>query len=302
MRPLPLATWLTVGSVSVLGIIAALDAAERRPHFRGEERVIGNTRTGAEVGQPAASDYPGDLYAAEPNCRIARIDLRSGQTQYVGRGCAFSDPGLDPTATLRASCRHRFVELQKHTGEVVLRFPGCSPSWSPQGSLAYAREGKVLRYPHVVLLGPRHLQRLFPQSKTVGVRISIEGLAWISEELIAVAAGLRSNGHSRHALGIFHAHRLVRSASLRKQPTRLRVSPLERFVSAIHSGLPETVVVPVGDGPVRRYPGASAIAWAPDESAVAVASTRGIAVRPLEPGRGAPLLAALQAADLSWRS
>jgi hypothetical protein len=175
------ATWLVVGAVLVIALVAGVDALrEESPRPRAsptsaETEEVGTEEPDAAVsGPPAIADnvavraelevagISGALYVTDRECRLWALDL-----PFLEWRSQLSGPGPDCRFALSSRGRALFGKaawdpagdlgaVQEMTGETgarirvsseatgwSYRFPGSSPAFRPDGTLTFVRDGEL---------------------------------------------------------------------------------------------------------------------------------------------------------------
>lgn len=294
----PVGTWLVVGGLAVLGLFATRDALQRDeaapaaqtvqetdrrpqspPGFAGPPRIDHRLRLSAELRRLGAD---GVLYLTDSNCR--RFLLRLPRLVWTTpQGL----PGPDCTRGEQPVVDERFGVAAEQVGaETIevraegwhLRFEGSRPAFTPGGTLAFLRAGRLYEWsvrcrpdaPTVSFRGTRTLERCV--RPVVDAPGSLRDVVWLGARDFAAVAGQE-----------FYSSLLVVRGGRTKALFRaigvhmgsLEASPGGRYVAAwVADNL--AVFDTRAGRPVLLPPGADegtrAIAWSPDGSRAVVAS------------------------------
>jgi hypothetical protein len=316
----PIATWLVIGALALIGLFAAVDALRggdapasaptttlakpgRRPPAQAP-RIVSRDRLAAELHALGAR---GVLYLTDASCR--RTLLRLPSLEWTPQGL----PG--PVCPDRAVVDERFgLEASQVGADIIevraedwsLRFQGTAPAFRPEGRLTFIRAGRLFEWTvrcppaaeRVVFRGFRELvrcPRLVP-----GAPDDLQEVVWLDDRDFAAVTGREyaptlvvvRNGRVR---SVFQA--------LGGRMGALESSPGGRFVAVRIDGdlavfdtrRRRPVPLPPGaDGPLL------ALAWSEDDRFAVVASQRALHVySPSKPFQGVTIPVA--AVDVDWR-
>jgi hypothetical protein len=308
----PNGTWLLVGAVLAIGVVAGADAlrgggeaapAPAAPAADEAEAAPEEPRESPE--EKAARELrdagiAGVLTYADADCRVRSLSLpdleplaarpeRScrftvGRDGAVSFGPLVVDAGLSRTA----ACRRGLVEARTSDGNLLARHVGCFPAWGPGGRLALVRDGNIVelsgpikgkRYvgERVLLSGARIGEEL-ERAGWSAERFVVREFVWLTEGRIAAIVRGYSPDETLDLLAVFSNGRLVAAPRFGYQRLQgLRPSPAGNFAAArilFPGGL---VVVDAGGRPVSlvmRH--GDAIAWSLDERWIAEATDEGV--------------------------
>ncbi|HXV34521.1 MAG TPA: hypothetical protein VD695_01155 [Gaiellaceae bacterium] len=177
------ATWLLVGAVVALGVVAGADAlldaggpeaapAEPAPamasteselaldpEVESETEAVGLAFRAAREALRAAGVPAGVLTFADEQCRLHSVTLPDLEPHPGSRGeaCSFGSsvggefaeggPPPYPFGSLAALCRDGRIELRLPNRDLFARARGrCGVVWRPDGTPTFARRGEVLRF------------------------------------------------------------------------------------------------------------------------------------------------------------
>jgi hypothetical protein len=314
----PLATWVVIGAVALIGVFAARDALRgekapasapatttlakvRRLPPAEEPRIESRARLAAELRAMGAE---GVLYLTDANCR--RFLLRLPSLEWTPKGL----PGpLCPSATV---VDERFgLEASQVDADVIevrsedwsLRFEGTAPAFRPEGRLTFIRAGRLFEWTvqcppaaeRVVFRGFRALSRCPRPVRDAPQHL--QELVWLNGASFAAVAGPERAPSLivvRHGLGT----RIFNAVGARMGA--LSASPRGRYVAA---RVDESLVLfdLHRRGAVAGGTGARAIAWSPDEQFWAVAEEGSVAIFRATKPQTAVVSLPLVAFDLAWR-
>jgi hypothetical protein len=314
----PLATWVVIGALALIGLFAARDALrggeapasasatttpakQWRPRPAAELEIPNRARLAADLRAVGAE---GVLYLTDANCR--RFLLRLPSLAWTPKGL----PGavcpdttvVDERFGLEASQVDADI-IEVRSEDWKLRFEGIAPAFSPGGRLTFIRGGRLFEWTvrcppaseRVVFRGFRSLARC-PQPVR-GAPEHLQELVWLSGDSFAAVAGpdraaslivVRDGVETR----IFNAVGARMGA--------LSPSPHGRYVAA---RVDESLVLfdLRRRGALAGGTGARAIAWSPDERFWAVAEESSIAIFRAEQPQTAAVSLPLSAVDVDWR-
>jgi hypothetical protein len=320
----PLATWLVVGGLAVLGLFAARDAlhgketapashtfqqADRRvqspPGFAGPPRIDRRLRLSAELRRLGAH---GVLYLTDANCR--RFLLRLPSLRWTTpQGLT----GPDCTGGPQPVVDERFgVAAEQVSAETIetraegwrLRFEGSGPAFKPAGTLTFLRGERLYEWtvrcpPGVQTTTFRGLHPLERCARAVpGAPERLREVVWLSGDTFAAVAG-QDRYSSLILVREGRPTELFRAIGVRMGA--LSASPHGRYVAAL---VGESLVVFDAAAPGATLPGvqgARAVAWSPDDRLSAVATESSISIFPSAKPGAAEVVLPLSAFGLDWR-
>ncbi|HEY3107005.1 MAG TPA: hypothetical protein VGJ49_09460 [Gaiellaceae bacterium] len=319
----PLATWLVVGSLAVLGLFAVRDA------FRGQETAASSPRPerlekrlhappGGATAPPIANHVAlreqleslgvdGVLYVTNADCRRFLLELPS-LVWTTPQGL----PGPDCTRGTQPVVDQRFgVSAVQVAADAIeargqgwrLRFQGNDPAFTPSGTLTFLRAGRLFEWTvhcqpgarPTTFEGWRMIKRC--PHPVAGAPEQLREVVWLSDSQFAAVAG-PERAASLVVVGNGVTTRIFNAVGARLGA--LSASPRGRYVAA---RVDENLVVfdLQRRGALAGGSGARAIAWSPDERFWAVAVEDSIAVfSARQPGQSAVTLP-LSAFGLEWR-
>jgi hypothetical protein len=316
----PLATWLVIGALALIGLFAARDALrgddapasapptttlarQRRPPPAEEPRIENRARLAAELRALGAE---GVLYLTDANCR--RFLLRLPSLEWTPQGL----PGpLCPDATVvdeRFGLEASQVDadlIEVRSEDWSLRFQGTAPAFRPEGRLTFIRAGRLYEWTvqcppaaeRVIFRGFRALARC--PRVVQSAPTELQEVVWLDGNDFAAVAGPDLTPRLIVARG-GRTRRLFLSVGSRMGA--LQASPGGRYVAA---RVDEDLVLfdTRGTGALRLPgfgPEALAITWSRDDRLGAVATRSFIRVFP----SARPALAVsipVSAVTLEWR-
>jgi hypothetical protein len=264
------------------------------------------TTTTAATTRPRAAGLPetlrreaitGFVLYSDETCRLHTLALpsmdefvvRKEGTNEPIRRCTFSvtasrllpdDALLSPDATRVTRCRRGNVEIRDApSGKLQSRFRGCAPAWRPDGTLAYARAGRILLSGRTVLLSRRELQsaaRRLPNVAGLGTRVPVTvrvtGLAWLDIEHVLVSLEARLPSGPVEPLAILFRGQAIVGLATRFQQ---RLGPWIVSSAGSFAAAPDgTIIARDGDvvRPPQNLPDGRAVAFSPDEQWLAYAT------------------------------
>jgi hypothetical protein len=249
------------------------------------------------LGQAGAS---GRLFVTHgsPGCRLRALDLPELEWAEQPRGlpnpCRFTLDDEDvvipeghapqPGGGLIAACRNRAVEVYTEQG-LLVSYPGCAPTWRPDGALTFIRNGGLVEPTHS-LLTRRELGEL------LGRPSALTEIAWADDERFW--AVVRSGDSSIVAL--MTTDRLVSSPSFTTRRIEdLRVSATGMVAARTDQGI---VFFDSGGRRALTFPNGHSVAWAPDQPIAAVATQNEVLL--VAPASREVVSLPLQVRDLEW--
>jgi hypothetical protein len=312
-------TWLLLGALAALASVAVADAV----------RGSAETRTAAAPtitvpliprNEPASSAMEGVLYYSDRvDCRLRGVhlpDLRETDAPELG-SCSFSispdardafpgEAAWSPTGGLYARMTDGLIELGSSGSEWVLRFPGRSPAFKPDGTFTYVRGHDVVEWSTSCPRGAR-LFTLPADNATVRCQKTVArfrrdgpllSLAWMSNTRMAVITK-----PSEWVLTIREGRLRTSTFGFGRPLTDLQVSPRGSFVAARAEGRGGLLVLRP-DGLAASLPSFTsprAITWSPDERWTAVATENSVFVFRTGTGEARVRRLPIHAYQVAWR-
>jgi hypothetical protein len=321
-------TWLVVGALAAIGLVAAVDS------LRGEEEGPASapgttteaTATDAVPAEAEPAAFGGVLYYTDESCELravrlptldpagtpnwdeCRFVLSPDGTRASGTGSGW-DPHSDPRIGRLFQTQDGSIQVSSNLGPEGERVRGVAAAWRPSGTLTYVAAGALREWPGgEVVLSQNDLAvavRAHPGVPDAGrVRgVAVEETAWLDDDRVVTTLSVPVEDSVEHLVAVFEGRRLrwVEFAG----PRRLfdvRASSGGRFFAVMagssfllfdsRRGLIET--------PPRIGSDVHALTWSPDEQWVAAAAGTSVYVfRPGDQGRVREL--PITASDLAWR-
>jgi hypothetical protein len=320
-------TWLVVGAVAAVGLVAAVDAlrgegASQPPDTttaRLSEQGSPATAGGVDNPPPPLShraralalletvDARGALYVASMSCRLRA--LRLPELEWLAEPapagpCRFTvdaNGELFPEhatfargGELGAVCNGNTVDVFDEPGPVVLRrVEGCAPAWKPDGSLTVLRKGELVQA--IGLDQERVLLSRDDIARALGPRARPVEVAWLDNSSFGVA--LRRRGLLE--LAVFRGRHLVARPSF----SSARIEGLRAGASrllAAETGKPQFAVSFFDRrGRLLLSVGGRAFSWQPEGAVAAVAGRLQILF--VDPRARDVVSLPLFTSDLEWR-
>ena len=258
----------------------------------------------------------GRLYLSDEDCRLRGYHLPTLDVQRLPdvRSCSFavSDDGWlaleDAVWQLRGSlatlCRSGRIEVVTRGGDAYERFPGCAPTWGPDGALGYLLDGDLRRWPggDLVVSGGG-------LTRALGARAARQGAA--IQEAVWPPSGVAADAHVAGApekaavLAVYDPARRTATVLARAGAiSDLAASRDGRYLAVRADGVLRVLAVAGDAGPGRVtlvLPEAGAFAWSPDGRWIAVAIGGRLTFVPADGGKRRPSLGPIVAQGLAWR-
>ena len=317
----PLATWLLVGALLVIGLLAARDAF--RSEGTGAEPVTtapaaalaaagppgipGRARLARELQELGAK---GALYITDVQCRRFILSLPT-LTWTTSRELPGADCGLWTRQPSDADTGIAARQVNADTIEVTsggwsFGFPGTSPAFRPDGILTFVRDGRLREWtgrcpssaPRVVFQGLHDVPLC--DRPIAGAPDGVREVAWLSVREYAVLTG-PDGATSLEVVRSGRRERLFNSVGARMGA--LEASPSGRYVVVRLDGA--LTLFRTGSSPaLQPLPAddelARSITWSRDERLAALATESSVAVFPSDAGARAVRIP-LSAAAVQWR-
>ena len=315
----PLATWILVGALLVIGLLAARDAlqsegtaahapvTEEAAKLAGPPAIPGRSELVPELKKLGAH---GVLYVTDVTCR--RFVLRlptlvwTTRTELAGPDCGFwARPPSDADSGLAA----RQVDqdtIEATSGGWSHGFTGTSPAFKPDGTLTFVRNGRLREWTgrcppgaaKVVFEGLHEVALC--DRPVVGAPSGVREVAWLGVGDYAVVTG-PDHATSLEVVRDGRRERLFNSVGARMGG--LKASPAGRYVVVRLDG---TLTLFRTDGPPAPQPLPASdelarwITWSGDERLAALAAEGSVEVFPSDAARRAVRIP-LAAAAVEWR-
>jgi hypothetical protein len=321
----PLATWLVVGGLAVLGLFAVRDG------FRGNETSASSPMPerlekrlhappGGATAPPIANHVAlrgqleslgvdGVLYVTNADCRRFVLELPS-LIWTTPQGL----PGPDCTSGTQPVVDDRFglsaVQAAADTIEArgqgwTLRFQGNDPAFTPSGALTFLRAGRLFEWTvqcppgsqPTTFEGWRMIKRC--ARRVAGAPDGLQEVVWLNDRDFAAVAG---EDLAPRLIVVRSGRPRTLFQSIGVRMGALQASPDVRFLTARLGG--ELVLFDAHRRGVNVFPrfgqGARAIAWSPDGRFAAVAGPGFVHVFRVDDPEGA-LALPVSAYGLDWR-
>jgi hypothetical protein len=316
----PLVTWILVGALLVLGLLAARDAlqsdstAARPPTTEDTIKAAGGPPAipGREALVPQLKEIGADgvLYVTDVSCRRFILRLPT-LTWTTSRELPNSDCGLWTRQPSDADSGLAARQVNADTIEVTsggwsFGFEGVSPAFKPDGILTFVRNGRLREWTgrcpekarKVVFEGLHDVARC--DRPVAGAPRDVREVAWLNVREYAVVAG-PDGATSLEVVRDGRTERLFNSVGARMGA--LEASPSGRYVVVRLDGaltLFRTDAaralrpLPANDELVRS------ITWSRDERLAALATDGAVAIFPSN-AAGRAVRIPLSAAAVQWR-
>ncbi len=316
----PLVTWLLVGALLILGLLAARDAfqsestaapppaTEQAPQVAaGPPEIPGRT---ALVSQLKEIGAHGVLYVTDVSCRRFILSLPT-LTWTTSRELPGSDCGLWARQPSDADSGLAARQVNADTIEVTsggwsFGFEGISPAFKPDGILTFVRDGRLREWTgrcpetarKVVFEGLHDVARC--DRPVAGAPRDVREVAWLTVGDYAVVAG-PDGATSLEVVRDGRTERLFNSVGARMGA--LEASPGGRYVVVRLDGA-LTLFRTDASRALRPLPAndelVRSITWSRDERLAALATDSAVAVFP-SGAAGRAVRIPLSASAVQWR-
>jgi hypothetical protein len=299
-------TWLVLGTVCLLAVVAAADALRR---VDSPDATATATSTPTLQAELRDEQIGGLVVYSDPDCIVHSLLLpaleRNNLMTEAGaplRLCEFSAAGgrflapgetLSPNRELIARCRGGLAEVvDASSGEERETVSGCPTAWHPDGCLTHVSDGEVLCgeqrilseaelvtiarfHPNVVDAAPEALRTIIPTA-----------LAWLDLNVLALALEITIRTvEPQYMLVLLERERVIGWSVRFGGPMRnLQVSPEGSMVLA------EGTVLMDRDGNELTAPiVGEVLGWSPDDRWIVIAGqasvylVRALHLRTLDP-------------------
>lgn len=251
--------------------IAAADLAWRGP--AGATVLAAPDRAREWLGDQGAT---GRLFVTEPGCRLRALRLPDLTwedepdrgpapcrfTLGAGEDALAETTAVAPGGQLRATCRDGRLAVFGPQGRSADIPDACAPAWTPDGTLTFLREGELWRG----MFAPRRLVSRAELRAMFGREATLEEVAWLDDRRVWAVVRLGSAA----AIASMTLSRLVYSPTFGAARIEgLRVNRAGMVAARTEQGV---VIFDNGGRRALTYPGATAVAWAPDSLVAAVAT------------------------------
>ncbi len=316
----PLVTWLLVGALLVLGLLAARDALQSEgsaapPPTTSEDTIKAAAGPPAIPGRTALVTQlkeigaHGVLYVTDVACR--RFILRLPTLEWTtSRELPGSDCGLwtrQSDADFGLAARQVNADtIEVSSGGWSFGFEGISPAFKPDGILTFVRDGRLREWTgrcpetarKVVFEGLHDVARC--DRPLAGAPRDVREVAWLSVRDYAVVAG-PDGATSLEVVRGGRTERLFNSVGARMGA--LEASPSGRYVVVRLDGA-LTLFRTDASRALRPLPAndelVRSITWSRDERLAALATDSSLAVFPSD-AAGRAVRIPLAAAAVQWR-
>ncbi|MGH3023148.1 MAG: hypothetical protein ACRDNI_05785, partial [Gaiellaceae bacterium] len=223
----------------------------------------------------------GRLFVTEPTCRLSALTVPTLEWEdepvRERAPCRFT-LGLDdeplpesfavqPQGDRTAVCHDQGTDVFDRRGVALFAYPNaCAPAWTPDGRLTFVRDGELWIAPDGATI-----RRLITRSELramFGQEASLVEVAWLDDERVWAAVRMGD----QTTIAAMTTSDLVYSPTF----TARRVEGLKVSSSGMVAATTAQGVVFFDSGGRRAlsFPGATAVAWAPDSLIAAVAGPR----------------------------
>ena len=280
---------LALTALAALVAVAAVDAVRNRePDERPPTPTALDDRD-ALADRLEGLRADGELVLYGSGCAVRLVLLPSLKQTEDLSGCA-PHGATSPDRSLVARCLGERTELFEQGGGVLVRtLPGCAPAWRPDGMLTVARNGDVVQFLGECPPGEDCTRTLIERSEleraarrhptmpqqSAGLRVLVEGIAWLSPRRAAVQLSIRGGRiagiGALSQIAFFDDGRLTATQPyFRMTGGRIAASSRGTYLTMA----PDVVLRQ--DGTQVNLPqhlrDARAFAWSPDERTLAVAT------------------------------
>ena len=260
---------------------ASLNLEARDLAWRGEAQPAPLVSTEAAREWLADAGATGRLFVTESTCRLSALRLPTleweDEPARARAPCRFildasgtvlaDNVSAAPVGELTATCEPDGLNIFQSGGFRASLPNACGAAWMGDGSLTFVRDGGLWQG----IEDPRRLVSRAQVSTTLGRSSALEEVAWVDDRRFW--AVVRSGEGATLAL-LEATGELVYSPSFTAQRVEgLRVSTTGMVAATTERGV---VFFDNGGRRAMSFPGATAVAWAPDSLVAAVAGPREI--------------------------
>ena len=315
----PLVTWLLVGALLVLGLLAARDAFQSEGSAApppttedmikaegGPPEIPGRTMLVTQLKEIGAN---GLLYVTDVSCR--RFVLRLPTLEWTtnrepGSDCGFWTRQPSDADTGIAARQVDADTIEVTSGGWSFGFEGTSPAFKPDGILTFVRDGRLREWTgrcpetaqRVVFQGLHDVARC--DRPVTGAPDGIREVAWLGLRDYAVISG-PDGATSLEVIRGGRRERMFNSVGARMGA--LEASPSGRYVVVRIDGALTLFRTDTSPG-VRPLPAndelARSITWSHDERLAALATDSAVAVFPSD-AAGRAVRVPLSVVTVQWR-
>ena len=315
----PLTTWLLIGALLFLGLLAARDAfqsegsAAPQPTTEdmikaegGPPEIPGRTALVTRLKEIGAH---GVLYVTDVSCRhfVLRLPTLEWTTnREPGSDCGFWTRQPSDADTGIAARQVNADTIEVTSGGWSFGFEGTSPAFKPDGILTFVRDGRLREWTgrcpetaqRVVFQGLHDVARC--DQPVTGAPDGIREVAWLGLRDYAVISG-PDGATSLEVVRGGHRERLFNSVGARMGA--VEASPSGRYVVVRIDGALTLFRTDTSPG-VRPLPAnndlARSITWSHDERLAALATDSAVAVFPSD-AAGRTVRIPLSVVTVQWR-
>jgi len=288
--------WLAVTTLATLVAVATVDAVRGRQASEPPAPTTELPARGVLTDRLEALQASGELVLYGDGCAVQLLALPSLEQTEDPRGCA-PRGAVSPDRSLVARCLGERTELfERDAGVLVRTVPGCTPAWRPDGVLTVANEDAVVRFLGACPTGGACIRTLIDRSElaraarrhptvpvqSMGMRVLVDGIAWLSQSRAAVQLSIRMGGRlagvgALSALAFFENGRLAETQPyFRITGGRLAASSRGTYVTRTPDVILRQDGTQVNLPPHLRD--ATAFAWSADERLLALATRFAVVV------------------------
>jgi hypothetical protein len=286
-------TWLVLGTVCLLAVVAAADALRRADSRESTTTATRATLRGDLRGELRDEQIQGLVVYSDPECvvhslllpALERNDIRTEagaplrMCEFSAAGGRFLAPGevLSPNRELIARCRGGQVEVvDASSGEERESVSGCPSAWHPDGCLTHVSAGeiqcgarKVLSEVELLAVAQSHPNVADAAAQAIQ-RVTPTALAWLDPNVLAVALEITIRSvEPQYLLALLERGRVLGWSIRFDGPMRdLEVSPRGSMVAA------EGTIVMTRNGNELALPGplvGEVLGWSPDDRWIVIA-------------------------------
>jgi hypothetical protein len=315
----PLATWILVGALLVIGLLAARDALQSEGTAADAPVTVGATKLAGPPAIPGRTELVADLkrlgahgvlYVTDVSCR--RFVLRlptlvwTTKTELAGPDCGFwARPPSDADSGLAAR-QVNADTIEVTSGGWSHGFTGMSPAFKPDGTLTFVRNGRLREWTgrcpaearKVVFQGLHEVALC--DRPVAGAPRGVREVAWLGVADYAVITG-PDQATSLEVIREGRRERLFNSVGARMGA--LEASPSGRYVVVRLDGA-LTLFRTDASRALRPLPAndelVRSITWSGDERLAALATESSVEVFPSD-AAGRAVRIPLAAATVEWR-
>jgi hypothetical protein len=305
------ATWLAVGVVLLVGVVAAADAV-RQKASKPDVSSTTTTPAGTTTRPAPATGLSGVLYFTDDDCRLQGVQLpdleQVGGPEWTecqfalspdGRdieaeGAVWSPAGTGKAVTGRGTIAVEWIDRASYS------FAGSAPAFRGNGDLTFFSDGAIRQLPPRCSLRPvlqrcsrvvvprRALERAARRHPNADVApgllsVSVREIAWLGSqeapERLAALLRLRvRNGEEFDLIALFEGGGIVEVIASFERLSGLEASPGGSYFGVLTEGPADVLLF---DRETRALPvppvsGVRAFEWSPDEDWIALATAANV--------------------------